>query len=310
MALARSIKNRSRFSHYIKNYWILHVFLIPGMLLILIFNYIPMGGIIIAFKNYSIFKGVLASPWIGFANFRYLFNSRDFWRVLNNSVSISLLKLVWGFPVPIILALMMNEMRSVRYKRLTQTLLYLPHFLSWVIVMGIIFNMLSYTTGLFNYALVALGQDRIAFLNEKSMIRTIVVTSEIWKNAGWGTIIYMAAMSNIDPTYYEAAIIDGATRLQRIRYITIPGIMNTIIVLLILNMGSIMRNGFEQIYLMQNGMNKAVIEVFELYTYQVGLLEGRYNFATAVGIFQSVIGCIFLFTTNSLSHKVRGSGLW
>ncbi|MDW7657231.1 MAG: ABC transporter permease subunit, partial [Bacillota bacterium] len=237
MAFARSIKNRSRFSHYIKNYWLLHVFLIPGMLLILIFNYIPMGGIIIAFKNYSIFKGVLASPWIGFANFSYLFNSRDFWRVLNNSVSISLLKLVWGFPVPIILALMMNEMRSVKYKRLTQTLLYLPHFLSWVIVMGIIFNMLSYTTGLFNYALVALGQDRIAFLNEKSMIRTIVVTSEIWKNAGWGTIIYMAAMSNIDPTYYEAAIIDGATRLQRIRYITIPGIMNTIIVLLILNMG-------------------------------------------------------------------------
>lgn len=310
MAFARSIKNRSRFSHYIKNYWLLHVFLIPGMLLILVFNYIPMGGIIIAFKNYSIFKGVLDSPWIGFANFRYLFNSRDFWRVLNNSVSISLLKLVWGFPVPIILALMMNEMRSVKYKRLTQTLLYLPHFLSWVIVMGIIFNMLSYTTGLFNYVLVALGQDRIAFLNEKSMIRTIVVASEIWKNAGWGTIIYMAAMSNIDPTYYEAAIIDGATRLQRIRYITIPGIMNTIIVLLILNMGSIMRNGFEQIYLMQNGMNKSVIEVFELYTYQVGLLEGRYNFATAVGIFQSVIGCIFLFTTNSLSHKVRGSGLW
>lgn len=310
MAFTRSVKNKTRFRHYLRNYWILHVFLLPGLLLILVFNYIPMGGIIIAFKEYSIFKGVLASPWIGFDNFRYLFNSRDFWRVLNNSVSISLLKLIWGFPVPIILALMMNEMRSITYKRVTQTLLYLPHFLSWVIVMGIIFNMLSYTTGLFNHALALLGQERIAFLNEKSLIRTIVVASEIWKNAGWGTIIYMAAISNIDPTYYEAAIIDGATRVQRIRYITVPGILNTIIVLLILNMGSIMRNGFEQIYLMQNGMNKAVIEVFELYTYQVGLIEGRYNFATAVGIFQSVIGCIFLFTANTLSHKVRGSGLW
>jgi putative aldouronate transport system permease protein len=295
---------------YWKANWILHVFLIPGMLYFIIFKYIPMYGVTIAFKDFNIVKGVMNSPWVGLKHFNYLWQSRDFWRVLRNSLEISMLRMVCSFPAPLLLALMLNEMRSMRYKRTMQTILYLPHFISWVIIVGILNNMLSPSTGIFNFFRRELGLSPIYFLTDSSKIRAVLVIAEIWKGAGWGTIVYMAAMTSIDPSLYEAAMIDGASRLQRIRYITLPCISSTIVVLLIMRVGSLMSNGFEEIYLLQNAMTIEVVEVFEVYSYTVGLKEGRYSFSTAVGLFTSVIGCVLLFITNYFSRKVRGYGLW
>lgn len=301
---------RQGWKRYWKNNWVLHAFLIPGMLFLIIFRYAPMYGITIAFKNFSIVKGIWNSPWVGLKQFEYLLKSRDFWRVLNNSLSISVLRMVCGFPAPLLLALMLNEMRAMKYKRTMQTILYLPHFLSWVIVVGLLYNLLSPTTGILNYFRRYVGLTPISFLTDSSRIRGVVILTDIWKSAGWGTIVYMAAMTGIDPSLYEAAMIDGASRLQRIRHITMPGIASTVIVLLILRVGSLMSNGFEEIYLLQNSMTIDVMEVFEVYSYTVGLKEGRYSFSTAVGLFTSVIGCVLLFTTNFLSRRVRGYGLW
>mgnify|MGYP004637283557 CR=1 FL=1 len=301
---------RQGWKRYWKNNWVLHAFLIPGMLFLIIFRYAPMYGITIAFKNFSIVKGIWNSPWVGLKQFEYLLKSRDFWRVLNNSLSISVLRIVCGFPAPLLLALMLNEMRAMKYKRTMQTILYLPHFLSWVIVVGLLYNLLSPTTGILNYFRRYVGLTPISFLTDSSRIRGVMILTDIWKSAGWGTIVYMAAMTGIDPSLYEAAMIDGASRLQRIRHITMPGIASTVIVLLILRVGSLMSNGFEEIYLLQNSMTIDVMEVFEVYSYTVGLKEGRYSFSTAVGLFTSVIGCVLLFTTNFLSRRVRGYGLW
>jgi putative aldouronate transport system permease protein len=216
----------------------------------------------------------------------------------------------WGFPVPIILALMLNEVKNIYYKKTIQTILYLPHFISWVVIVGIVYNFLSPSTGIINHIIKLFGGEPIAFLQEEKYFRSILVISDIWKGSGWGTIIYLAAISGIDESLYEAAIIDGATRMQRIRYVTIPGIMSTIIVLLILRSGSILRNGFEQIFLMYSPLVYDVADVFETYTYRVGLREGRFSYATAVGMFQSIVGLILIWTTNRLSRKFGEGGLW
>ncbi len=304
------IQRRKRLMHYWRMNWVLHVFLLPGMAFLIVFRYIPMAGVIVAFKDYDIIKGVFDSPWIGMQNFGYLATSRDFWRVLSNSIEISIMRMVWSFPAPLLLALMLNEMKRVKYKRVMQTILYLPHFISWVIVVGLLQNLLSPTSGVLNYVRSALGFKPVAYLANQNTIRSVLVVAEIWKSAGWGTIVYMAAITGIDPSLYEAAMIDGASRLKRIWHITLPSISGTIIVLLILRVGSLMSNGFEEIYLLQNSITIEVMEVFEVYSYTVGMKEGRYSFSTAVGIFQSVIGCILLFGTNALSRKVKGAGLW
>jgi putative aldouronate transport system permease protein len=291
------------------NFW-LYVLLIPGMVFLLIFRYIPMGGIVIAFKDYNVVKGIMDSPWVGMKHFAYLFESDHFLRVFRNSLLISSYRLLWGFPVPIFLALLLNEMRSQWYKRSLQTVLYLPHFISWVVVIGMVNNLLSPSTGILNYIINAAGGKSIYFLTTPAYFRSVLVASDIWKGAGWGTIVYMAAIAGIDPSLYEAAIIDGASRLQRIRFVTLPSIMSTIIVMLILRTGSIMSNGFEQVYLLQNALVNEVAEVFETYTYQVGLREGRFSFASAVGIFQSIIGCILLYTNNFFARRYGGRGLW
>ncbi len=305
-----SIHSKNSFMKYFKqNYW-LYLFLVPGMIFLLIFKYIPMVGIVIAFKDFNITKGVFGSPWAGLKHFSYLFQSNDFYRVFRNSILISVYRLAWGFPVPIILALLLNEMRSQAYKRTLQTVLYLPHFISWVVVVGMVYNMLSPSTGIVNFFISKAGGKPIAFLTGAKYFRTILVVTDIWKGAGWGTIVYMAAMAGIDPSLYEAAIIDGASRIQRIFYVTLPCISATIIVLLILRTGSILNNGFEQIYLLSNALVNDVAEVFETYTYKVGLREGRFSFAAAVGIFQSAVGCIILYVNNYLAKKIGGEGLW
>lgn len=309
MYTEKSNSKKSLWEYLFKHKW-LYIMLIPGMTFLFIFKYIPMYGIVIAFKDFNIVKGIWQSPWVGLDNLRYLFKSRDFYIILRNSILISLYRLFWGFPVPVILALLLNEVRHIRYKRTIQTILYLPHFISWVVIVGIVYNFLSPSTGIINHIIKMFGKEPIAFLQRQEYFRSILVITDIWKEAGWGTIIYLAAITSIDENLYEAAIIDGATRLQRVRYITIPGIMSTIVVLLILRSGSILRNGFEQIFLMYSPLVYDVADVFETYTYRVGLQEGRFSYATAVGMFQSIVGLILIWVTNAFARKYGEGGLW
>lgn len=309
----RGGKPRSRFgealSYVSRNRW-LYILLIPGTAFLIVFRYIPMYGVIIAFKDFSVVRGIWKSPWVGFANFAYLFTSSSFYEVFRNSVLISLYRLLFAFPVPILMAILLSEMRSVAYKKTVQTIIYLPHFISWVVIAAMVYNFLSPSTGIVNKAIVAMGGKPRAFLQDPRAFRGIIVLSDIWKESGWGTIIYLAAIVGIDPELYEAAVIDGANRFQRILRITMPGIVNTIIVILILRMGSILRNGFEQIFLLYSPLVYEVADVFETYTYRVGIREGRFSFATAVGLFQSLIGLVLILATNTLARRYGESSLW
>ena len=289
---------------YIWRYKYLYLLLLPAVLYFLIFNYLPMYGVIISFKDFNFKKGILGSEWIGLENFEYMFGLNDFYRVFWNSFCLSFLRLVFEFPIPIILALLLNEISGKRFKKITQTAIYLPHFLSWAVIGGILVNFLSPTWGVVNQIIQQLGFDPIFFLGDPKYFRTTAVISSIWKEAGWGTIIYLAAITGIDVEQYEAATVDGANRWQRLIHITLPNIKTTVILMLILRMGSIMSNGFEQIYTLQNTQNLAVSEVFETYTYRVGLLGGRISCATTVGLFASVISMIFLLTTTFISKKM------
>jgi putative aldouronate transport system permease protein len=288
----------------------LYILLIPCVVYFFIFNYIPMYGIIIAFKDFNFAKGIIHSPWIGLDNFKYMFGLSDFYKVFWNSLYLSALQLVFGFPFPIILALFLNEMRSLAYQRITQTLIYLPHFVSWVVIGGILVNFLSPTWGIVNIFLNQFGFEPVFFLADNDYFRPIVVLSSIWKEAGWGSIIYLAAIAGINSELYEAASMDGVNRMQKIWYITIPGIKSTIVVLLILRLGQIMGNGFEQIFVLQNPMNMDVSEVFETYAYRVGILGGRFSFGATVGLFTSVIGLIFLLASNKVAKLLKEDGIW
>jgi putative aldouronate transport system permease protein len=288
----------------------LYLLLTPCVVYFFLFNYIPMYGVIIAFKDFNFAKGIWGSPWIGFDNFKYMFGLSDFYKVFWNSLYLGVLRLVFGFPFPILLALLLNEMRSLVYQRVSQTLIYLPHFISWVVIGGILVNFLSPTWGVVNIFLTKLGMDPIFFLADNDYFRPIVVISSIWKESGWGSIIYLAAIAGINSELYEAASIDGVNRLQKLWYITLPGIKSTIVVLLILRLGQIMGNGFEQIFVLQNPMNLDVSEVFETYAYRVGILGGRFSFGTTVGLFTSVIGLIFLIIGNRVAKLLKEEGIW
>ena len=306
----RGRSRRMGWAAHMRRYYWLYLFLIPGMVFLLLFKYLPIYGLQIAFKDYSIVRGIEASPWVGLKHFRDLFRSINFTRVLKNSILTSIFRLLWGFPMPILLALMMNEMCAQCYKRVMQSILYLPHFISWVVVISMLTGLLSQSTGVVNMVRKAMGMETIPFMNSKRWFRTVLIGAGIWKECGWGTVVYMAALSGIDPALYEAATIDGANRVQKITHITLPCIMGTVTVMLVMNMGNILSNGFEQIWLLQNALNKEVAEVLETYSYQVGLKEGRYSFATAVGMFQSLVGLIMIFGSNALSKRMGGGGLW
>jgi putative aldouronate transport system permease protein len=269
-----------------------------------------MYGVIIAFKNFNFAKGILGSDWIGLENFQYLFELDNFYKVFFNSLYLSFLRLIWGFPIPIILALMLNEIGSLRYKKILQTVLYLPHFISWVVIGGIIISFLSPTWGIVNYIIKFFGGESVFFLAKDRYFRTIIIISDIWKGAGWGTIIYLAAITGISPELYEAAIVDGANKFQRLWYITLPSIRTTIVLCLILRMGSIMNNGFEQIFILQNSQNLSVSEVFETWVYRLGLLNGRFSFATTVGLFTSLVGMVFLITADLLAKRLGEEGIF
>ncbi len=297
------------FRGYIK-YKELTLMFLPVALYFIIFKYIPMYGITMAFKDYKIKYGILGSPWIGLQNFRDLFELASFSRAIRNTIIISLLKLVTGFPCPIILALLLNEVRHLKFKKTVQTISYLPHFLSWIILAGIFYQFLSPSTGMVNYILSQFGIKPIYFMGSNEWFRFTLVVTNIWKGIGWSSIIYLAAIAGIDLNLYEAAVCDGANRFQRMWSITIPSILPTITVLLILDVGGIMSAGFDQIFNLYNPAVYETADIIDTYVYRMGIGEMKYSMATAVGLFQNVIGFFLVITTNFISKKISNYGIW
>ncbi|MFS0723470.1 ABC transporter permease [Paenibacillus sp. 1P07SE] len=284
--------------------------LIPVLLFFGIFHYWPMYGVQIAFKRFSPMRGILGSEWVGFEHFERFFQSFYFMRLLLNTIGISLYELAVAFPIPILLALMIHEVSSKKFKRTVQTVTYAPHFLSVVVLVGMMTTFLAPTTGIVNHLLDWMGLNRISFMTEPAWFKTLFVSSHVWQNAGWSSIIYIAALSGIDPQMHEAAAIDGATRIQRIWHINLPGISSTIVILLILNIGTIMNVGFEKIFLMQNDLNISASDVFATYVYRSGILGAQYSFAAAVGLFNSIVNLILLVVVNLTARRLSGNSLW
>ncbi|WP_256223993.1 sugar ABC transporter permease [Paenibacillus sp. 1_12] len=288
----------------------LYLLALPGLLYFLIFRYVPMWGIIISFQNYSPYQGVLASPWVGMEHFQRFFSNPDFFMLFRNTLAINILSLVLFFPLPIFLSVMLNEVRQATYKKIIQSIVYLPHFLSWVIIVGITFLLFSTGDGVINQVLVAFGFNKIDFLTNKSYFWGMLTAQSIWKDAGWGTIIFLAAMAGIDPQLNEAAKMDGAGRFRQIWHITLPGIRSVIIILLILRIGHIMDVGFEQVFLMMNGAVSEVADVFDTYVYRLGVKQGQFSYSTAVGVFKSIIGLLLVIGANKLAKKFGEDGVY
>ena len=300
---------RKNILFYLKRDWILYTLLIVPMGFLYLFFYHPMYGLILAFKDYSISGTIAESPWVGLDVFKEVFAMREFPLVLRNTLALNFLDLLTGFPAPIILAILLNELGSKWFKRTSQTLLYLPHFLSWVIISSIMYQLFSPQSGLVNILISKLGGESIPFLTEKwHWVFTYNVVG-VWSSAGWGTIIYLAAIAGINSELYEAAVVDGAGRLRKIWHITLPGLKSTIIVLLIINLGRVMGSSFERTYNMANPLVMDFANVIAIFVYDVGLRSLRFNIATAVGLFQSVIGFTLVVLTNIIAKKAGEQGI-
>jgi putative aldouronate transport system permease protein len=297
--LKRMIKNRA-----------IYLMILPGLLYFLIFKYFPMYGLIISFKQYKPYLGINGSPWVGLEHFDRLFSDPMFFTILTNTLLLFGMNLLFYFPVPIILALMLNEVRHTAYKRFVQTMVYVPHFMSWVIIVSISFVMFSMDRGIINEILVMFGFEKINFLLSSDWFRPMYILQVIWREAGWGTIIYLAAMAAIDPGLYEAARMDGAGRFRQIWHITLPSIRSVIVTLFILKIGSVLELGFEHIYLLLNSMNREVAEIFDTYVYTAGLKQGQYSYSTAIGFFKSFIGLALVMGTNWVSKKMGEEGIY
>ncbi|MBW7454002.1 ABC transporter permease subunit [Paenibacillus sepulcri] len=282
----------------------------PGLIYFLIFKIAPMWGLIIAFKDYSPFAGIWGSPWVGFKYFVDFFSSAYFYMMFRNTLVISLMNIIFYFPAPIILALLINEIRSAKFKRLNQTIIYMPHFLSWVVITGITFFMLSSDIGLVNKFIVNAGGEPVAFLSNPKLFWWVLLVQNTWKEVGWGTILFLAAITQIDPSQYEAATIDGASRMQRLLRITLPSILPTIIVLFILRLGQVMDVGFEQVLLMGNPFVRDVAEVFDTYSYNQGINQGNFSIAVTVGIFKSLAGLIMVIISNRIVKRMGHTGIY
>jgi len=304
---ARSAKQWKR---HLRQFWPLYLFLLPALLDVIIFRYVPMYGLQIAFRNFKIRKGFWGSDWVGLEHFINFVNAPNFWQLLRNTLSLSVKSLLWGFPVPVILALMLNEIRSSKVKRIVQTITYAPHFLSLVAMVGLINLLLARETGLINHLLEALGFERKNFLIMANAYQPIYILSGIWQGAGWGSIIYLAALSSVSPDMIEAAQIDGANRFQKIWYIDIPTILPTIVIMLIMNSGSLLSVGYEKVLLLQNDMIRDVSEVISTYNYRMGILQGKYSYTTAIGLFNSLVNGIILLSVNKISKIVTETSLW
>ncbi|MEK4156292.1 ABC transporter permease subunit [Paenibacillus odorifer] len=294
----------------LRKYKALYLISLPGIIFFIVFKYLPLAGSIMAFQNYNIFKGFTGSPWVGLDQFRRMFTYPEFLRILENTILIGLYDMVFAFPVPIIFALLLNEVRKAFYKRILQTVVYLPHFLSWVIIGGIMIGILSPTTGIVNQILNAFGLDSVYFLGEDSYIRTILVGTGIWKDSGWGTIVYLAALAAVNPELYEAARIDGANRWKQTLSITIPTILPTIMIMFLLHIGNFLDFGFERVFVFINSLNETNGGILDTYIYRVGLIDQQYSYTTAIGLFKSVVGLLLVMIGNTLSKKASGDGLY
>ncbi|MDF2959535.1 MAG: sugar transporter permease [Paenibacillus sp.] len=290
-----------------------YLLILPGVLYFLIFDYIPMAGISIAFKDISPFdgiEGIINGPWVGLKHFGRFLDSVYFWNVLGNTLLISLYKLFFGFPAPIALALLLNEVKNKLFKKTVQTISYLPHFLSMVIISGLVMNILSTDGGLVNEIVRAFGKEPIHFLGSNDYFRTVLVSSHIWHQVGWGSILYLAALTGIDPQLYEASRIDGAGKWRQVWHITLPGITHVIVILFIFNVGGLLNAGFEQIFLLYSPPVYETADIIDTFVYRQGLVQFQYSFATAVGLFKSVLAAILIVGTNYLSKRLGQEGIW
>lgn len=306
MNLKRNLSKRIWLQRY------LLILTLPAVLWMIIFNYIPMYGVIIAFQEYTPFKGFIHSPWLGFDNFKELFNDPTFRESLTNTFKISIAKLVFGFPAPIVLSLLLNELVFKRFKRIVQSLTYLPYFVSWVLVVGFMYTLLDPDTGVISKLLVKLGivGSDVMLMGDAHSFLSLVVITEIWKNIGWNSIIYLAAIAGIDPQLYEAAVVDGANRFKRVWHITLPSLKPTIIILLILSIGGLVNSNFDQMFLMQNSMTQDAANVLAVYSYKMGLVSGRFSYGTAIGLFQSLVAFMLMYAANYSSRRLTKESLF
>ncbi|MFE5317691.1 ABC transporter permease [Paenibacillus sp. NPDC056579] len=311
--VSASVRTNGKMDRFVKELirdrW-LYLMLLPGVLYFLVFRYLPMWGLVIAFQNYMPFLGIMKSEWVGFYHFKYLFTGPDFWMLLRNTVVLAVYNIFFFFPLPIIVALMLNELRHEWFKKIVVSLIYVPHFLSWVIVVSFFYIFFTIKDGIVNELIQTFGFDKIHFLDSAAWFRTMVTLEVIWKETGWGTIIFMAALAGVNPQLYEAARMDGANRLQQLYHITLPSIRSTIVILLILRLGSFLDTGFEQIFLMLNALNREVGEVFDTYVYTVGIQGGQFSFSAAVGMFKSVVGLLLVLITNRLAKRFGEEGIY
>lgn len=305
----RPAKKKRQLSKAIQNFD-MYLMLIPGIAFILIFKYLPMYGLSIAFEKYNVFSGVWGSPWAGLYQFQRLFTSPQFYQVFCNTLLISLYKIVFTFPLPILIAILLNEIRLMVFKRTMQTIIYLPHFLSWVVVAGLVVEFLSPSTGMVNHLITMLGGKPISFLMDNHWFRTVLVGSEAWKEVGYSAIIYIAAIAGIEQEQYEAAKVDGAGRVKQILHITLPGMWSIILLMLILRLGSVMEAGTEQILLLYNPTVYSSGDVIGTFVYRTGIGQMDYSYSTAVGLFESVIGFVLVMAGNLISKRTTGRSIW
>lgn len=303
-------KKRNDTLRLLKRNWVLYLFVLPAIAYVIIFNYVPMYGIQIAFKNYRAGLGIWGSPWAGLKWFNQFFSSPNCWNLIKNTLTISLYSLIAGFPFPIILALILNYTKSMKFKRFAQTVTYMPYFISTVVLVGMISLFFSPSSGFINTIIKAFGGEAVYFLGDPKLFKHIYVWSGIWQGMGYSSIIYIAALSGVSPELHESARIDGANIVQRMWHIDIPTILPTVVILLVMNVGSIANVGYEKVYLMQNSLNLSTSEVISTYVYKVGLESAQFSFSTAIGLMTTVINFILLIIANTTANKLTGSGLW
>ena len=306
----KSVRARSSALKFFRNEYDLYLMLVPMLLFYILFAYKPMTGLIVAFKDYSPFRGMLGSPWVGFEYFKEFFTGPFALRVIRNTLTISLCTLVFGFPAPVILALLLNELRAKKFQKVVQTITYVPHFISVVVVCGIVTSFLAPTSGIVNTVLEALGLDPVYFLSIPKYFVPIYVFMNIWKSTGYGSIVYIAALTSISEDLYEAARADGAGRWKQFLHVTLPGLLPTIIIMFLIQLGGILNVSYEAIILLYNPSIYETADVINTYVYRTGILEGRYDYSTAVGLFNSVVALILVLAANKLSNKLTETGLW
>lgn len=288
----------------------LYMMIVPGLLYFLLFRYLPMGGIVIAFQEYDPFDGFWNSPWVGLEHFRRLVGESDFWMLLRNTLFLSGMNLFLFFPAPIILALLLNEVRVVFFRKTVQTITYMPHFISWVVVVGMTVLLFSTQEGAVNKLFASQGWERLEIMTDPSYFRPLYVFQNIWKEAGWSAIIFLAALASVDPTLYEAAVVDGANRWKQLLHVSLPAIQSVIVIMFILRLGQVMEIGFEHILLMQNPLNLEVSDVFDTYVYRAGIMAGEFSYTTAVGLFKSFVGLALIIAANSLAKRMGEEGVY